>query len=122
MALVILMTIVRSVIVVITLVASMIVMVVTTAMLMIAQFTAMCGGKRSRFLFLWLLLTLGNLIKNASRLVSCLTLLEEGNHSERVKRHRLVQVGKLVLVCLRLCEEDLFTLCLHPSFDGGSHS
>jgi hypothetical protein len=68
----------------------------------------------SRFLFLWLLLILGNLIKNASRLVGgCLTLLEEGNHSERVGRHRLIQVGKLVLLHLRLRKEDLFTLLLH---------
>jgi hypothetical protein len=67
----------------------------------------------SRTLFLWLLLVLGNLLKNASRLVGCLTLLEEGNHSERVGRHHLVQVGELVLVRLRLREEDLFTLLLH---------
>jgi hypothetical protein len=63
-------------------------------------------------LFLWLLLVLGDLLKNASRLVSCLTLLEEGNHFELFGRHRLVQVSKLVLVCLSMCEEDLFTLLL----------
>ncbi len=66
----------------------------------------------SRFLFLWLLLILGNLIKYASRLVSHLTLLKEGNHSKRAGRHHLIQVGKLVLVCLGLREEDLFTLLL----------
>jgi hypothetical protein len=66
----------------------------------------------SHFLFLWLLLVLGNLIKNTSRLVGRLTLLEEGNHSERVRRHRLVQVSKLVLVRLGLHEEDFFTLLL----------
>jgi hypothetical protein len=60
----------------------------------------------------WLLLVLGNLLKNASRLVGCLTLLKESNHPEQVGRHRLVQVGKLVLVCLRLYKEDLFTLLL----------
>jgi hypothetical protein len=70
----------------------------------------------SRFLFLWLLLILGNLIKNASHLVGFLTLLKEGNHSERVGRHHLIQVGKLVLVCLRLREEDLFTLLLHRGY------
>jgi hypothetical protein len=70
----------------------------------------------SPFLFLWLLLILGNLIKNASRLVGCLTLLKEGNHSERVGRHHLIQVGKLVLVRLRLREEDLFTLLLHRGY------
>jgi hypothetical protein len=70
----------------------------------------------SRFLFLWLLLIFGNLIKNTSRLVNCLTLLEEGNHSELVGRYHLVQVGKLVLVRLRLHEEDLFTLLLRHGY------
>ncbi len=112
MASILSMTIVRSVIIAIALVASMIVAVVMTAMLMVAQFTAAHGGKMSRFLFLWLLLILGNLIKNASRLAGCLTLLKEGNHSERVGKHRLIQVDKLVLVRLRLHEEDLFTLLL----------
>ncbi len=41
-----------------------------------------------------------------------MTLLKEGNHSERVGRYHLVQVGKLVLVRLGLREEDLFTLLL----------
>ncbi len=66
----------------------------------------------SRTLFLWLLLVPDNILKNASRLVGHLTLLEEGNHSERVGRYRLVQVGELVLVHLRLGKEDLFTLLL----------
>jgi hypothetical protein len=70
----------------------------------------------SRTLFLWLLLVLGDLLKNASRLVGCLTLLKEGNHSERVDRHRLVQVGELVVVCLRLRKEDLFTLLLRHGY------
>ncbi len=70
----------------------------------------------SRTLFLWLLLVLGNLLENTSRLVGCLTLLEEGNHSERVGRHCLVQVGKLVLVHLRLHKEDLFTLLLRRGY------
>jgi hypothetical protein len=70
----------------------------------------------SHFLFLWLLLVLGDLIKNTSRLVGHLTLLKEGNHSERVGRHHLIQVGKLVLVCLGLREEDLFTLLLHRGY------
>jgi hypothetical protein len=43
---------------------------------------------------------------------AALTLLKEGNQSERVSRHHLVQVGELVLVHLRLREEDLFTLLL----------
>jgi hypothetical protein len=70
----------------------------------------------SCFLFLRLLLVLGNLFKNASRLVGRLTLLKEGNHSEQVSRHHLVQVGKLVLVRLKLWEEDLFTLLLHRGY------
>ncbi len=77
---------------------------------------ATCGRNMSCTLFLWLLLVLGNLLKNASRLVSCLTLLKEGNHSEPVGRYRLVQVAKLVLVCLKLRKEDLFTLLLHRGY------
>jgi hypothetical protein len=70
----------------------------------------------SCFLFLWLLFIFGNLIKNASHLVGCLTLLKEGNHSEWVGRHRLIQVGELVLVHLRLRKEDLFTLLLRHRY------
>jgi hypothetical protein len=70
----------------------------------------------SRTFFLWLLLVLGNLLENASHLVGCLTLLKEGNHSERVGRHPLVQVGELVLVRLRLRKENLFTLLLHRGY------
>jgi hypothetical protein len=70
----------------------------------------------SRTLFLWLLLFLGNLLKNVSRLVGCLTLLKEGNHSEWVGRYHLVQISKLVLVRLRLREEDLFTLLLRHGY------
>jgi hypothetical protein len=70
----------------------------------------------SHFLFPRLLLILGNLIKNTSRLVGCLTLLKEGNHSEWVGRYRLVQVSELVLVHLRLRKEDLFTLLLRRGY------
>jgi hypothetical protein len=70
------------------------------------------GRKFSCFPFRWLLLVLGNLLKNTSHLVGRLTLLKESNYPERVGRHRLVQVGKLVLVHLRLRKEDLFTLLL----------
>ncbi len=70
----------------------------------------------SYFLFLWLLLVLGNLLENASRLVGCLTLLKESNHHERVGRHHLVQVGKLVLVHFRLRKEDLLTLLLRHGY------
>jgi hypothetical protein len=70
----------------------------------------------SRTLFLWLLLVPGNLLENASCLVGCLTLLKEGNHSERVGRYHLVQVGELVLVRLGLRKEDLFTLLLRCGY------
>jgi hypothetical protein len=70
----------------------------------------------SRTLFFRLLLVLGDLLKNASCLVGHLTLLAEGNHSEWVGRYCLVQVSELVLVCLRLRKEDLFTLLLHRGY------
>ncbi len=41
---------------------------------------AMRGKKLKHFLLFWLLLVLGNLLKNASCLASCLTLLKESNH------------------------------------------
>jgi hypothetical protein len=110
------MTIIRSAIVGIALVASMVVAIFVATVLLVDRFTATSGRNMSRTLFLWLLLVLGNLLKNASRLVGCLTLLKEGNHSEWVGRHRLVQVGKLVLVRLWLREEDLFTLLLHHGY------
>ncbi len=117
MALIVLMMIVRSAIVAITLVASMVVAIFVATVLLVARFTATCSRNMSRTLFLWLLLILGNLLKNASPHVGCLTLLKEGNHFERVGRYRLVQVGKLVLVRLRLREEeDLFTLLLRCGY------
>ncbi len=75
----------------------------------------MCDRKLSCFPFHWLLV-LGNLLKNASCLVGCMTLLKEGNHLERVSRYCLVQVGKLVLVRLRLRKKDLFTLLLRHRY------
>ncbi len=90
-------TIVGSLIIAVTLVALMIVAIFMTAILTVAQFMATWDRKLSRFPFLRLLV-LGDLLENTSRLVSCLTLLKEGDHLERVRRHRLVQVGKLVLV------------------------
>jgi hypothetical protein len=113
MASIVLMTIVRSAIVAITSVALMVVAIFVATVLLVAQFMAMCSRNMSYILFLWLLLVLGDLLKNASRLVGCLTLLNKSNHSEWVGRHRLVQVSKLVLVRLRLRKEDLFTLLLH---------
>jgi hypothetical protein len=75
----------------------------------------MCDRKLSHFPFLRLLV-LGNHLKNAIRLVGCLTLLQDGNHLERVSRHHLVQVSELVLVCLGLPEEELFTLLLRCGY------
>ncbi len=69
--------------------ASMVVTIFVTVMLMVTPFTAMRNRKLSHFLFLWLLV-LGNLLENASCLVGLLTLLKEGDHLERVSRHRLV--------------------------------
>jgi hypothetical protein len=108
----ILIMMVRLAIVVIPLVTLMVIAVLVTAMMMVAQFMATGGRKKSYFPFLWLILVLGDLLKNASRLVGCLTLLKEGNHSELVGRHHIVQVGKLFLVHFRLRKEDLFTFLL----------
>ncbi len=87
MALIVLMMIARLAIVAI---ASVALMVFVTAMLMGAGFMAMGGRSMSRFPFLWLLLVLGNLLKNTSCLVGSLTLLKESNHPERIGRHHLV--------------------------------
>jgi hypothetical protein len=113
MVLIVFMMIVRLAIVAVAFIASMIIMIFMTTMLMVAQFTATRGRKMSRFLFLWLLLILGDLLENASHLVSCLTLLKERDHLEQVSRHHLIQVGKFVLVHLRLRKENLLTLLLH---------
>jgi hypothetical protein len=74
------MTIVGSLVIAIALVALIIVAV-------LAQFTDACNGKMSRLLLIWLLLVLGDLLKNAS----CF-------------------VGRLM--CLGLREEDVFALLL----------
>jgi hypothetical protein len=76
----------------------------------------MHGRKMRWFLLFWLLLVLGNLLKNASRLVVCLTLLKESDELERVSRHHLVQVRKLEMMRLGLREEDLFTLLLRCGY------
>ncbi len=89
LALIVLMMMVGLSIIAVTLVALMIVAIFTTVMLTVAPFTAMCNRKLSCFPSFWLLV-LGNFLKNASHLVGCLTLLEEGNHLEQVSRHRLV--------------------------------
>ncbi len=115
-ALIVLMTIVRSAVVTIALVALMIVGILVATMLLVARFMAICGRKVSRFLFLWLLFILGNLLKNASCFVGRLTLLEERNELEWVSGHHLVQVCKLELMCLGLHKEDLFALLLRRGY------
>ncbi len=113
--LIVLMMIIRLAIVTIAFVTLMVVGILVARMLLVAQFTATSGRELSCFLFFRLLLILGNLLKNANCLVSCLTLLKESNEFERVSRHCLVQVCKLELI-LGLRDEDLFTLLLHPGY------
>ncbi len=116
MASIISMTIIRLAIVVITSVALMVIAIFVATVLLVAQFIAMRCRNMSRTLFLWLLLVPGDLLKNASCLVGRLTLLKEGNHSEQVGRYHLVQVGELILVCLGLGKEELFTLLLRRGY------
>jgi hypothetical protein len=111
-ALIVLIIIVGLAIVAIASIAPMIVAIFVATMLLVAQCTAMRSRKMSHFLLFWLLLEIGNLLKNTSHFVGCLTLLEESNKLERVGRHHLVQVCKLELMPLGLCEEDLFTFLL----------
>ncbi len=59
------MTMIRLAIIAIVLVALMVVAILVVTMLPVAQFTATHGRKMNRFLVLWLLLILGNLLKNA---------------------------------------------------------
>jgi hypothetical protein len=116
MASIVLMTIVRLAIVAVMLVTLMVVAIFMTTILLVAGFMATHGRKLSRFLLFWLLLVLGDLLENASRLVGCLTLLEESNQLERVSRRHLIQVHGLKLMCLGLCNKDLFTLLLHRGY------
>ncbi len=66
----------------------------------------MHDGKVSRLLLFWLLLVLGNLLKNAGYFICSLTLLKKGNKPKQVRDHRLVCLHKLNLMCLRLHKED----------------
>ncbi len=112
----VLMTIGGSAIIAIASVAQMIVVIFVATILLVVQFTAMHGRKMSHFLFCWLLLVLGDLLKNSSRFVGCLTLLKESNKLESISRHHLVQVRKLELMHLGLRKEDLFTLLLRRGY------
>ncbi len=93
-ALIVFMTIVGSLVVVIALVASMIVALLAM-MLPVAGITAARARKMSRLLLFWLLLVLGDLLKNAGRFIGSLTLLEKGNKPKRVHGHCLVCLREL---------------------------
>jgi hypothetical protein len=79
----------------------------------------------SHFLFFWLILILSNVLKNASCLVDCLTLLKESDKLEWVSGHHLVQVLKLELMQLGLRKKRFvyssLVLWVLSLFDGGSH-
>jgi hypothetical protein len=81
-------------------------------MLPVAQFRAVHDGKMSHLLLFWLLLVLDDLVKNASRFIGSLTLLEKGNKLKQVHGYRLVCLYELKLMCLGLHKEDLFALLL----------
>jgi hypothetical protein len=100
MALMILMTIVRSSVIAIALVASMVLVILAT-MLPVSGITAARDGKMSRLLLFGLFLLLD------------LTLLEKGNEPKRGHGHHLVCLCRLKLMCLGLRKEDLFALLLH---------
>ncbi len=103
------MTIVGLLVVAIALVALVVATILVVMMLLVAQFTAMHSGKMSHPLFFWLLFVLSDLLKNASRFVGRLTLLEESNELKQVSGHHLVRISKLKLMRLGLRKEDLFT-------------
>ncbi len=118
---IVLMTIVGLLVVSILLVASMIVMILVALMLLVAQLTAMHGGKISHLLFFWLLFVLGDLLKNASRSVGCLTLLKESNELERVHGHCLICIRECGLGYTKKNFHSSLALWVSPLFDGGSH-
>jgi hypothetical protein len=112
MALIILMRIVGLLVIAITLVALVVVTILVATMLLVYSFTATRGRKMHHLFFFWLLFILGNLLKNASFFVNCLTLLKESDELHRVSGHHLVQFCKLELMRLGLHKEDSFTLLL----------
>ncbi len=63
-------------------------------------------------LLFWLLLVLDDLLKNASHIISSLTLLKKGDQPKRVRGHHLVCLCKLKLMCLGLHEEDFLALLI----------
>jgi hypothetical protein len=102
---IILMMIIGSSVVAFAFVASMIVAILAT-ILPVAWITAAHEGKMSRLLLFWLLLLLGNLLKNAGRFFGSLTLLEKGDKPKWVHGHHLVCVHELKLMHLGLRKED----------------
>jgi hypothetical protein len=66
----------------------------------------------SFLLLLWLLLVLGNVLKNASRFIDSLTLLQKDDEPKRVLGHYFVCLCELKLMRLGLRKEDLFALLL----------
>ncbi len=105
MASIISMRIVGSSVNTIALVVLMEVAILVARMLLVAQFTATRGGKMSSLFFFLLLFVLGNLLKNASHFVGCLTLLKESNELEQVSKHCLVCIPELKLMHLGLRKE-----------------
>jgi hypothetical protein len=107
-SLIVLMTIVGPLVIAIVLVALKIVTLLAM-MLPVAQITAASGRKMSRLLLFWLLLVLGNLLKNAGRFIGIgsLTLLKKGDKPKRVHGHHLVCLHKLKPIALacakRIC-------------------
>jgi hypothetical protein len=96
----------------IALIALMIVALLAT-MLPIAQITAVHNKKMSYLLLFWLLIFLGDFLKNAGCFIGSLTLLGKGNKMKQVCGHHLVCLCKLELMHLGLHKEDLFALLLH---------
>jgi hypothetical protein len=67
----------------------------------------------SHLLLFWLLLVLGNLLKDAGCFIGSLTLLKKGYEPKRIHGHHFACFCKLKLMRLGLREEDLFALLLH---------
>ncbi len=64
----------------------------------------------SRLLLFWLIFVLANVLKNAGRIISCLTLLKKVMSLSRSVGTILFISQELKLMRLGLCKEDLFAL------------
>jgi hypothetical protein len=111
-----LMTIVGSLVATI---ASVILMMATlmAMILPVAGFMALRDGKTVHLLPFWLLLVLGNLLKNSGRFIGSLTLLKKGNELKQVRGHHFVCLLELKMMHLGLRKEDssLFSCTLGNS-------